>query len=145
VEQIEARVGRRFGCEAPNYIVHIFLPDPKGSLHPGAKIEIGRPLKDILRQLDPLKAGQGKEAHILRVIAERNKILAPLTEQHRKRAEARVAAQKPSCARAMIDSDPGASKDRFAERIQGFVWNALAWTRSQRDSIRFQQRSNVWL
>jgi hypothetical protein len=45
----------------------------------------------------------------------------------------------------MIDSDPGASKDRFAERIQGFVWNALAWTRSQGDSICFQQRGNVWL
>ena len=45
----------------------------------------------------------------------------------------------------MIDSDPNTSKDRLAERIQRFFWNALAWTRSQGDSIRFQQRGNVWL
>lgn len=125
--------------------MHVFLPDTEGLLHPGAKVEIGRPFKNILRQLDPLKACQGKEAHVLRIIAERNKILAPLTEQHRKRAEARVAAQKASCARAMIDSDPGTCKNRFAERIQRFLWNALSRTWAKGDAICFQQRGNVGL
>ena len=110
-----------------------------------AQFEVFRAFKNVLGQLDPLKTCQGKEAHVLRVVAERNKILAPLTEQHRKRAEARVAAQKASCARAMIDSDPGTCKNRFAERIQRFLWNAFSRTWAKGDSICFQQRGNVWL